>query len=75
MEIKEAFFSLPSNKAPGSDGFNALFFKWSWHIIWDDIVRAFWWGHGQGEKICQPKRKGGLGLKKFSLMKDRKSVV
>ena len=43
----------------------------------DAIVRAFWWGHGQGEKklhllnwerIYQPKRKGGLGLKKFSLM-------
>ena len=43
----------------------------------DAIVRSFWWGHEQGEKklhllnwekICQPKRKGGLGLKKFGLM-------
>ena len=43
----------------------------------DAIVRAFWWGHEQGEKklhlinqerICQSKRKGGLGLKKFGLM-------
>ena len=43
----------------------------------DTIIRAFWWGHGQGEKklhllswekICQPKRKGGLGIKKFGPM-------
>jgi len=43
----------------------------------DTIIRAFWWGHGQGEKklhllnwesIYQPKRKGGLGPKKFGPM-------
>lgn len=43
----------------------------------DTIIRAFWWGYGQGEKklhllnwekICQPKRKGGLGIKNFGPM-------
>ena len=43
----------------------------------DSIVRAFWWGHELGEhklhlikwdQVCQPKRNGGLGIKKFSLM-------
>lgn len=43
----------------------------------DSIVRAFWWGHELGEhklhlikwdQLCQPKRNGGLGIKKFSLM-------
>ena len=41
------------------------------------ITRAFWWGHDLGDrklhlvnwdKICQPKCKEGLGLKKFSLV-------
>ena len=43
----------------------------------DAITRAFCWGHELGDrklhlinwdKICQPKCKGGLGLKKFSLI-------
>ena len=43
----------------------------------DAIVRSFWWGHETGDKklhlinwdkICKPKRWGGLGIKKFSLM-------
>ena len=43
----------------------------------DAISRAFWWGHDQSErklhlvswdKICRPRKEGGLGLKKFGLM-------
>ena len=43
----------------------------------DAISRAFWWGHDLGEKkmhlvswdkVCKPKREGGLGLRKFGLM-------
>ena len=43
----------------------------------DAIVGSFWWGHEPGEKklhlinwdkICKPKRWGGLGIKKFSPM-------
>ena len=43
----------------------------------DSIIRAFWWGHEHGEKklhlinwdkICQPKKMDGLGIKKFKHM-------
>ena len=43
----------------------------------DSLVRAFWWGHEHGErklhklkwdKICQPRCRGGLGIKKFNIM-------
>ena len=43
----------------------------------DAITRAFWWGHNPGERkfhlinwdtLCQPKARGGLGLKKSSLV-------
>ena len=43
----------------------------------DSIIRAFWWGHDYGERklhlinwdrISQPKRMGGLGIKKFKTM-------
>ena len=43
----------------------------------DPITRSFWWGHDQGvrklhllnwNRVCQPRNRGGLGLKKFSLM-------
>ncbi|KAL2924384.1 hypothetical protein RDABS01_022574 [Bienertia sinuspersici] len=39
-EIKEAMFSIPSNKAPGLDGYNSHFFKTTWNIIGGDICQA-----------------------------------
>lgn len=39
-EIKNVLFSMPSNKAPGPDGFPAEFYRASWDIIKQDFVTA-----------------------------------
>jgi hypothetical protein len=39
-EIKNAMFSLANEKAPGPDGYNAFFFKYSSDIIGPDIINA-----------------------------------
>ncbi|KAK2655477.1 hypothetical protein Ddye_008529 [Dipteronia dyeriana] len=39
-EIREVCFSLHPNKAPGPDGFNAYFFKKTWHIVGDNVINA-----------------------------------
>lgn len=33
--------SIPSDHAPGPDGFNGLFIEKCWHIIKDDFLRLF----------------------------------
>jgi hypothetical protein len=39
-EVSKAVLSLPSNKAPGPDGFTGKFYKSCWHIIKEDILAA-----------------------------------
>ena len=39
-EIKETLFSLHKNKAPGPDGYNAYFFKQTWHITGGSVTVA-----------------------------------
>jgi hypothetical protein len=40
-EIWVVVRDIPTEKAPGPDGFNGLFYKKAWPIIKDDIVAAF----------------------------------
>ncbi|CAN1172213.1 LINE-1 reverse transcriptase homolog [Linum perenne] len=39
-EIKKALFSIPNEKSPGPDGFNAGFFKDSWNVVSFDLTEA-----------------------------------
>ena len=38
--IKNALWSIPDDKAPGLDGFNSNFYKATWEVVGDDIIRA-----------------------------------
>ncbi|RYR28544.1 hypothetical protein Ahy_B01g052688 [Arachis hypogaea] len=37
-EIKNAFFRIGSLKAPGLDGFPAIFYKENWDIIGESVI-------------------------------------
>lgn len=39
-EIKKAMFSIDSGKAPGPDGYNAVFFKQNWEIVGAEVTEA-----------------------------------
>ena len=40
-EVWQAIIDMPTDKAPGLDGFTALFYRTAWPIIKADIMRAF----------------------------------
>jgi hypothetical protein len=39
-EVRDTMFHMPSNKAPGPDGYTSEFFKTSWSIVGEDVVKA-----------------------------------
>jgi len=40
-DVKQAIFSIESNKTPGPDGFGAGFFKHYWELIYNCILEFF----------------------------------
>ncbi|KAF3645514.1 hypothetical protein FXO38_19607 [Capsicum annuum] len=40
IKVRDALQGIRDDKAPGCDGFNALFFKQSWHIVGEEITDA-----------------------------------
>lgn len=39
-EVYGSLCSIGENKAPGADGFSSRFFKSTWHLIGDKVVKA-----------------------------------
>ncbi|KAJ0442264.1 putative RNA-directed DNA polymerase [Helianthus annuus] len=39
-EVKNVMFSIGDNKAPGADGYTSAFFKKTWSVIRDDVIKA-----------------------------------
>lgn len=40
QEVYEGLKGIIDDKAPGIDGYNAMFFKRAWHIIGDELTKA-----------------------------------
>jgi hypothetical protein len=54
-EIKTALFHMGPTKAPGPDGFPAMFYQVHWELIESmvcDAVRSFLGGHEISEGLC-----------------------
>lgn len=45
LEVREALFNMHPTKAPGPDGFHAIFFQTFWDIVGGDVVALVqnWW--------------------------------
>ena len=41
QEIWKAICDMPSDKAPGPDGFSVLFYKQFWEILKSDVIKLF----------------------------------
>ncbi|KAK4382247.1 hypothetical protein Sango_2890500 [Sesamum angolense] len=39
-EVKDAFFDIAEDKAPGPDGYSSGFYKAAWPVIGDEVVKA-----------------------------------
>lgn len=73
-EIKGAIWDCESSKSPGPDGFGLDFFKHSWDLIKDDLIRFFVDFQANGKLVrginssfltLIPKKEGGSNLNHF----------
>lgn len=53
LEIKNAMFSISSNKSPGPDGYSSSFFKSNWHIVGSDVTQAIQEFFNTGDLLSQ----------------------
>ncbi|KAK1325374.1 hypothetical protein QJS10_CPA01g01441 [Acorus calamus] len=74
QEIDRVVHMLPSNKAPGPDGYPGEFYKWYWNYLKPDIIRAlthFHWtaelpiSWGSTHVVLIPKKSNPMNLKDF----------
>lgn len=73
-EIKQALFAIGGDKAPGPDGYNALFYQTFWSLLGPDIIQMvhnfFLTGILDNEInetsiIFIPKKEGAVKLEDF----------
>ncbi|KAL5794824.1 hypothetical protein ACOSP7_003418 [Xanthoceras sorbifolium] len=54
-EVRSAVFEMGPNKAPGPDGFHALFFQKFWNVVGEDV-----------SSVCLKVLNGGCSIEKFN---------
>ncbi|KAL5805331.1 hypothetical protein ACOSQ3_032131 [Xanthoceras sorbifolium] len=54
-EVRSAVFALGPNKAPGPDGFHALFFQKFWNVVGEDV-----------SSVCLKVLNGGCSIEEFN---------
>ncbi|KAM0847103.1 hypothetical protein ACQ4PT_055230 [Festuca glaucescens] len=74
-EVRKIVMDMPSDRAPGPDGFSGLFFKLSWDTIADDVVAALGMLHkgnfnnfrrlNASILILLPKKENPLDIKEY----------
>lgn len=52
-DVQSAMFIIHSNKSPGSDGYGSNFFKKSWRVIGEDVIKVVLQFLGNGKLLKQ----------------------
>jgi hypothetical protein len=71
VEIDQVIKGVPSERDPGPDGFNVMFFKKCWHIIKHDFFQLCHDFHNGAINLqaCFPTQLGSQNADKASLKK------
>ncbi|KAK4384230.1 putative ribonuclease H protein [Sesamum angolense] len=57
-EIKDAFFDIAEDKAPGPDGYSSGFYKAAWPVIGEEMIKAI-----TGKRSCSGYNRQGLPMR------------